>query len=426
MCPQFARDPALTSRLRREKEVMCMPQAYTDRAMFLEGKRYIDGMQTSLLRFGLPLAIILACSIARADTHVPTLAPGSSMPPFELIGVDGRIHHSSDWATSKVLVIVFTCDHCPTAQLYENRIKAIAADYAPKGVTLVAIQPNNPKAIRLDELGYTDVSDTFRDMKVRAEYRHFNFPYLYDGDTQTVSHAFGPAATPHVFVFDSSRHLRYDGRVDDSARENLVKRRDLREAIDSVLAGRPVAVPHTPSIGCSTKWAYKEETRNSEEEKFEQEPVKVTEVNAAGLKTLAQNSGGKVTLVNFWATWCGPCIDEMPDLITMWHMYRHRPFDLVMVSVNYPDERKGVLAALTRNHAANTNLLFGSTDSYALMHSFDADWNSAVPFTALIGPDGKVIWKFQGELDMLALKRRILASLPDDDYVGQQAYWSNH
>ncbi len=383
-------------------------------------------MQIPLLRFSLPLALLFACSAVRAETHVPTLPTGSTMPPFELIGIDGRIHHSSEWATSKALVIVFTCDHCPTAQLYEGRIKTIAADYANKSVALVAIQPNNPKAIRLDELGYTDVGDSFRDMKIRADYRHFNFPYLYDGDTQTVARQFGPAATPHVFVFDSSRHLRYDGRIDDSVRENLVKRHDLREAIDSVLAGRPVAVTHTPSIGCSTKWAYKEEARNAEVEHFEQEPVTVKEVNAAGLKTLAENSGGKVTLVNFWATWCGPCIDEMPELVTMWHMYRRRPFNFVMVSVNYPDEQKGVLTALTRYHAANTNLLFGSTDSYALMHSFDSDWNSAVPYTALLGPDGKVIWKLQGELDMLALKRRILASLPDDDYVGQHAYWSSH
>ncbi len=368
----------------------------------------------------------LSCAAALAETHIATLSSGSAMPPFELAGVDGQLHRSSDWATSKVLVVVFTCDHCPTAQLYEGRIKALAAEYAPKQVTLVAIQPNNPKAIRLDELGYTDVSDSFREMKTRAEYRHFDFPYLFDGDTQTVSKAFGPAATPHIFVFDSARRLRYDGRIDDSVRENLVKRHDAREAIEAVLAGRPVAVPHTPSVGCSTKWAYKEEGSNAEEEHFEQEPVSVTEVNSAGLKTLAENAGGKVTLVNFWATWCGPCIDEMPDLVKIWHMYRRRPFDLVTVSVNYPDEQKGVLAALQKQHAANRNLLFGSTDSYALMHTFDPDWNSAVPFTVLLGPDGKVIWKYQGELDMLALKRRILANLPDDDYVGQRAYWNQH
>ena len=201
-------------------------------------------MQMFFVRLARRAALFCALTTlgVAAETHIPTLPTGSQMPTFELPGVDGKLYRSSDWATSKALVIVFTCDHCPTAQLYEGRIKALAADYAPKGVTLVAIQPNNPKAIRLDELGYTDVSDSFQDMKVRAAFRHFNFPYLYDGDTQTVAKQFGPAATPHVFVFDESRRLRYDGRIDDSQREKLVKRHDARDAINAVLAGRPVTV----------------------------------------------------------------------------------------------------------------------------------------------------------------------------------------
>jgi peroxiredoxin len=367
----------------------------------------------------------IALAARAEEARFPVLALNAEMPAFELPGVDGKIHRSTDWETSKVLVVIFTCNHCPTAQLYEGRIKALAAECEPRGITVVAIQPNNPQAIRLDELGYTDVSDSFDEMKIRAAYRHFNFPYLYDGDTQQVAKAFGPSATPHAFVFDSRRRLRYEGRIDNSVRENLVTRHDLREAINAVLLGRPVIVPRTPSIGCSTKWAYKEADRKAEEERLAQEPVSVTEIQAADLEKVRQNPGGKITLVSFWATWCGPCVDEMPALRKTWEMYRHRPFNFVTVSVNYPDERKGVMRVLEEQHMSGRNLLFGAKDTYGLMRVFDPDWDASVPYNAIVGIDGSIAAKLQGTFDILTLRRRILANLPDDDYVGQRAYWSN-
>src|SRR5207248_6318510 len=161
-----------------------------------------------------------------------------------------------------------------------------------KGVAFVAIEPNDPKAIRLSELAYTDVSDGFEDMKIRAEYRHFSFPYLYDGDTQTVSRAYGPKATPHVFIFDKERKLRYEGRVDNSQRESLVKTQDARNAIDAVLAGKPVPVQHTGVFGCSTKWMSKEAERLEELKKIEAEPIRLDLASADDLKTLRSNATG--------------------------------------------------------------------------------------------------------------------------------------
>ena len=370
------------------------------------------------------LAVCLVAAGAKAaEEHPPTLAIGSAAPDFDLPGIDGKNHRLSDYAAAKVLVIVFTCNHCPTAQLYENRIKALAADYRDRGVALVAIQPNNPKAVRLDELGYTDLSDSFEEMKTRASYRHFNFPYLYDGETQSVARAYGPVATPHVFIFDQEHKLRYEGRVDDRPRENLVKRRDAREAIDALLAGKPVEVASTPAVGCSTKWMYKEQGRNDEEAKFEAEPVTVQLASADDLRALRNRPDGKVRLIDFWATWCGPCVEEFPDLITMYRMYRHRPFELILVSTNYPDEKAGVLRVLTERHASNRNLLFGTTDNYGLMAAFDSTWKGAVPYTVLLDANGEVVYSSQGDLNPLELRRKILATIPDDDYIGLRAYW---
>src|ERR1017187_5107701 len=277
----------------------------------------------------MPLALIGCALLAAGDDAHPTLAVGSPAPGFSLPGIDGKVHELGDYSSARVLAIVFTCNHCPTAQLYETRIKKIADDYRGKSFALVAIEPNDPEAVRLNELGYTDVSDSLDEMKIRAEYRKFNFPYLYDGETQAVSRAYGPKATPHVFVFDEQRILRYEGRVDNSQRESLVKTQDARNAIDALLADQPVPVAHTGVFGCSTKWKSKHAGRMDELNKIEAEPVKLEAVTAGDLKKLRSNSTGKVLLVNFWATWCGPCISEFPDLETTWRMFRGRDFDLV-------------------------------------------------------------------------------------------------
>src|SRR5882757_5404186 len=222
-------------------------------------------------------AILLLAPFAafgQTDQHV-TLPVGSPAPDFALPGVDGRTHKLIDYAASPILAIVFTCNHCPTAQLYEDRIKRLATEFASKGVAMVAIQPNDPNALRIDEMEMSDMSDTLEEMKIRAAYRHFNFPYLYDGATQSVAEAYGPKATPHIFLFDKSRKLRYEGRVDDNQREPLVKTSDARAALDAMLAGKPVPVAHTGTFGCSTKWKYKEASRLEALRKIEAQPVSV-------------------------------------------------------------------------------------------------------------------------------------------------------
>ncbi len=325
--------------------------------------------------------------------------------------MDGRNWALKDFVAAKALVVIFTCNHCPTAQYYEERIKQLVTDYRNKGVAVVAISPNDPKAVRLNELGYTDLGDSFDEMKIRAKHLEYNFPYLYDGDTETVSRAYGPVATPHVFIFDSARKLRFVGRIDDSEREQFVKVRDTRNALDSLLVGKEPSVAQTKVIGCSVKWAAKVDAGKTELAKFAAEPVNIEKVDAEGLKVLRKNDSGKLRLVGFWATWCAPCVAEFDEFVTMNRMYRQRDFELVMVSLNRPDEEKSVLEFLKKKQASNKNLIFASADRDKLIDAFDLKWQGAVPFTVLIRPDGKIAYQELGSIDPLALKRAIVKEL---------------
>ncbi len=161
-----------------------------------------------------------------------------------LKSADGNIYGLSDFL-EKLLVVIFSCNHCPYVVAYEERIKALQSDYAARGVRVIAINAN-------DAVKYPD--DSFEKMIVRAQEKHFNFAYLHDAD-QSVARAFGATNTPHAFVLDEKRALRYVGRIDDSwDRPERVKQHDLRKALDALLSGETPKPASTLPVGCSIKW----------------------------------------------------------------------------------------------------------------------------------------------------------------------------
>jgi peroxiredoxin len=362
-----------------------------------------------------PVVMILLCwsSLGRAaPTDPATLEIGAAAPDFELPGVDGKTYRLADFADAKVLVVVFTCNHCPTAQAYEDRLVQLHADCAGRGVAVVAISPNDPKALRLDELGYTELGDSFDEMRIRAKDKGFKFPYLYDGDQQKVSAAYGALATPHVFIFDQQRKLRYVGRVDDSD-VGVVKSHDARAAVDALLAGKPAPVEKTRVFGCSTKWSDKRPSVAESLARWDAEPVSLNTIDAAGVKELAANHTEKLRLVNVWATWCAPCVEELSDLATIHRMYRKRRFEVVTISVEGVKNRDGALKALTEKHLSAANYLFDSDRLDSLAEALDKEWPGPLPYTVLIAPGGKVIYRKRDAIDPLELKKAIV------DYLGR-------
>ena len=332
-------------------------------------------------------------------------------PDFNLPGVDGKPYSLASFQSSDILVVVFTCNHCPTAQAYEGRIKQLVADYKDKKVAVVAISPNDPLAVRLDELGYTDVSDGLEEMKIRAKDHGFNFPYLYDGGDQKVSRAYGPVATPHVFVFDRARKLRFVGRIDDSEKPDRVTSHDARNAIEALLAGKPVPVAKTKVFGCSTKWSEKRGSVKKSLKDWAKEEVGLKLIDEKGIRSLTKDEGKNLRLINVWATWCGPCVAELPEFVAMNRMYRHRGFELVTISADAPEEKAHALEFLEKKQVSARNYLFDGNDKYKLMDAVDEKSTGALPHTILIAPGGKVLYSKSGPCEPLEIKQAIVGYL---------------
>jgi len=379
----------------------------------------------------LPSLLVLALvvsSCAGADT--PKLARGAAAPDFSLPGIDGKTHSLGEYANSRVLAIVFTGNSCPASQLYESRLRRLADDYRDRGVTLVAINPNRAAGLLPQDLSFSDVGESLEDMKTRAAYRKTTYPYLSD-EAQAVTQQFGVVSTPHIFVFDQSRKLHYEGKIDDELREEAVKSSYARSAIDALLAGREAPVEHTRVAGCAVKGLSspagstpgQADAGKADAGKAD---VPLTMAGPEELKRLRQNGTGKLLLVNFWATWCAPCAAEFPDLEATYRMYRARNLEFVSVSVNDPEERAAVEEFLQTHRATHDNRLFATSDVYGLQAAFDPKMPAAVPFTLLLAPNGDVVYQELGELDTLKLRRAILANLPEDpQFPGHRAYWSN-
>ncbi|HEU4779541.1 MAG TPA: redoxin domain-containing protein [Steroidobacteraceae bacterium] len=373
--------------------------------------------RSNSIRFALGggLAMVLGLLIAgtvRASEQPPTLAIGADMPAFSLPGIDGKTYTEKSFAKADILVMVFTCPHCPTAQAYQERIKKLVTDYQPRNVTIIAINPNHADAVRLDELAYSDLSDSFEEMKERARDQKFNFVWLDDGPKQEMSHKYGPVATPHVFIFDKARKLRFEGRIDDSEREASATSHDTRKALDALLAGKAPPVTTTKVFGCSVKWADKVPDYSNYRKKWAAEPVSLEKADAAVLKAIRENKdSGKIRFINVWATWCGPCITEFDELVEHNLRFRIRGFEMVTIAAENPDQEATVKDFLVKKHASMKNYIFASANKDELSEALDPAWKGPLPYTIIVDEKGNVIYREMGSIDFLKMRRAIVPAL---------------
>jgi thiol-disulfide isomerase/thioredoxin len=362
------------------------------------------------------IVIYYGRAFSQAEHQEPkTLEIGSKAPDFNLRGVDLKMYSLKSFGKARVLVIIFSCNHCPTAQAYEDRIIALSNDYSQKGVAVVMISPNAVQGLNYSELGYSDMGDSFDEMKQRAAEKEFPFPYLYDGDEQKTALAYGPMATPHCFVFDKDRILLYVGRIDASEKPGTGKGEDIRNALDSVLGGKPVATPVTKVFGCSVKWAWKDEYTKKLYRQWAELPVTIEEIDVQEIKELLKNNSNKLRLINIWATWCGPCKIEFPDLVIIDRMYRGRPFEFISISADKMDRKAEAWDFLKSQEASNKNYIFKGSDVYQMIEAVDPEWQGALPYTMLIEPGGKVVYRKQDTIDPYKMKKMIV----ENKFIGR-------
>jgi peroxiredoxin len=350
-----------------------------------------------------------------------TLAIGDAAPDFTLPGIDGRNWSLKDFARHDFLIVLFTSNHCPTSHGIEGRLKKLRADLKGKNVGLVAINPNHPDGLRLDELGFGEFGDSFEEMKPYAEQQGWDFPYLYDGDKQLTARAYGCLATPHVFIFDQERRLRYAGRFDDSryADESTVKSPDARNAIEALLAGRPVPTALTKPHGCSTKWREKKAGNVAAEAAWKNLPVTIAPIDAKGVAELRANPTNKYRLFNVWATWCAPCVEEFPLLVSIARQFDMRDFELITLTVDEPKQQTKAQAFLERMHAGlsrggkrlleregkgrtTNHYLFTEASTDVLFAALDDQAPGPIPHTVLVAPGGEIVWRHNGVIDRAA------------------------
>ncbi len=261
-----------------------------------------------------------------------SVAVGEAAPEWkDLEGAMGAKHSSAELKDAKGVVVVFTCNHCPVAQAYEDRIIARANDYKEKGIELVAINVNNMEEDKLPA------------MKERAEAKGYKFDYLYD-PSQAIGRAFGATVTPHVFLLDGEQNLVYAGAIDDNMEVDKVEKQYLRDAIDAVLAGsKPETDPPSRWVaafgmnegirndraaglimfsillasfaGCSR--SEPAPVADKPQGRVEQCSVVVTAVDRAEYDAALVSLHGKAVLVDCWATWCTPCLEQLPHSLEL-------------------------------------------------------------------------------------------------------------
>ena len=334
------------------------------------------------------LAVSFLLVLALSTFAQPTkLTVGQPVPDFALKDTSGKTHSLKAYR-GQTVVIGFVGTKCPIANAYITRMNGIAADYKAKNVVFLGINANLNEPLKL--------------VKEHATKAKYVFSILKD-DSNTVADAYGAMVTPEMYVIDGKGILRYHGRVDNASDERRVERHDLRVALDEMLAGNPISKPDLKAFGCVIKRANEKAVAMQAKPAPAPAPVAASPIallKPADFKKLKDDSQGKVLLINFWATWCAPCVAEFPEFVAIDKNYRAKGVRMVSISTDEKsDIESAVLPFLKKQQAEFESFLSDADDPQMLIDVVDKNWSGALPATFAFDKQGKLIFTKYGIID---------------------------
>ncbi len=353
---------------------------------------------------------------SRAQANA-VLAIGAAAPEFELKDLSGQPHSLKSYR-GKPTVVAFISARCPISNLYKDRIKAVADEYSKRGVNFIGINSN--------------ADETVAEVRAHAEENKLSFTILKD-EGNVVADAYAAERTPKVYVIDGEGVLRYRGRIDNSQNIRLVKQNDLRVALDELLAGKTVTAADTQAMGCVIKRVQDlaqsktakptpgKATAPATAKPAASKPAATASSNAinvallkpAAFAGMIKASAGKVVVVNFWATWCGPCVAEFPEFVKLDNEYKAKgTVRFVHITADdSTDLKTKVIPFLKKQQSQADQFLQDTEDPQEMIDAVFKEWSGVLPATFVYDKTGKMVFHRLGIIDRDVLTAEIEKAL---------------
>jgi peroxiredoxin len=312
---------------------------------------------------------------------------GQPAPDFTLADLSGKTHSLKDYR-GKGVVVSFISARCPISNAYKDRIRAIADEYEKRGVAFLGVN--------------SSADESIEEARAYAAKNNLDFTILKD-EGNVVADAYAAERTPKVYLIDGEGVLRYQGRIDNSQNPRLVKRDDLREALNEMLSGKPVSVAETKALGCLIKRVQDAKAAPAmppAKTAAAQAEPKVGTLKPADFPKFKDSAKGKVLVLNFWATWCGPCVAEFPELVALDAKYRDKGMKLVGITTDDAEDVQPKVIPFIKKHHVKFDIVRQDTDDpEEMMNQITKDWNGVIPVTFVYDKQGNLAYTRFGIID---------------------------